>query len=989
MKISTSIRGKLAGCYLAFFAVLCVLGWTSWTTVCRLNQLAVDFSDRNDTAVSQTRRTVAKLARPDNGNSPPLAATIQSEMDRLLSDIDASMVPTSPAKMRETAARMRTAVVEVRTTLLQLAQTPEEKPDPDAIDRALAGMAEQFKASATSYRAGAASLIETYHGGCVVLVAAVALAALVLFTTSRSILARLWRLAAIATAIAEDRFDTTIATGGRDEISRALDALSAMQKKISNDRAKLTDTNAKLHFALVELETRERELEEHKVSLDKLVAERTAELAENNEQLKNEIARRHKTEQELVAAKELADAANRTKSQFLANMSHEIRTPMNGVIGMIDLLRQTGLAPRQEHFATVIRQSARALLTIINDLLDFSKIEAGQLTLDISTVDLRACADDVANLLAEAAQKRGIELTYVIADSVPQLVRGDLARIRQVLVNLIGNAIKFTNQGDVTLQIEAFPMGLSDQLSRVRFDVRDTGIGIPQQAIKSIFDAFRQIDHGANRRFEGTGLGLSIVQQLVKLMRGRIEVESEVGRGSLFRVELTLATAKAAERNTAGTPVSFQGKRALIVDDSEASRELIQHYLAKLRIASADAATGDAALQALSLAHRGGHPYDFAIVDAVMPGMSGSNLVRRIRANVETANLPVVMLTPLRPAASSMVEADIEDVASVTKPLREADFRERIGNLLTPNPIVRPHFMAITQLAAPEQTGSQWPELNLRALLAEDSPINQEIAREHLMSFGCAVDAVHNGEEALAAFAAHDYDVIVMDCLMPGVDGFEATRRIREREAANHSGYRVPIIALTALASTTDHERCRAAGMDDCLTKPFDPADLYRIIERWATGRGDRAAAQPPRSQIAELVAAPAALDLKAIRALKRAPGAHGSGLLDKVGRLFLETMPKDIGDLAFAIEENAVESIARIAHKLKSASHTIGATELAQSLEVLEDNASAGMLGDGQTTLRHIHTQFERAALALRREMTSSALRNDVPRGRGADECA
>ena len=217
-----------------------------------------------------------------------------------------------------------------------------------------------------------------------------------------------------------------------------------MHKKISGDRSKLTDTNAKLHFALVKLETRERELEKYKVSLDKLVAERTAELAENNEQLKNEIARRHKTEQELVAAKELADAANRTKSQFLANMSHEIWTPMNGVIGMVDLLRQTGLAPRQEHFATVIRQSARALLTIINDLLDFSKIEAGELTLDISTIDLRACADDVANLLAESAQKQGIELTYVVANSVPRLVRGDIARIRQVLVNLVGNAIKFT-----------------------------------------------------------------------------------------------------------------------------------------------------------------------------------------------------------------------------------------------------------------------------------------------------------------------------------------------------------------------------------------------------------------------------------------------------------------------------------------------------------------------------------------------------------------
>jgi signal transduction histidine kinase/CheY-like chemotaxis protein len=975
MKISTSIRGKLTGCHLAFVAVLCVVGWTYWTTGSRLNQLAVDFTDRDKTAVSETRQAVAKLARPDGGKVPPLATSIQHEMDGLLGDIDASVDPASPAKAREAAARMRAAVVDAQAKLLKLAETPREKPDPDGIDRALARMAEQLDSSATAYRSGAAGLTENFYAGCVILIAAIALAALVLFTTRRSILARQWRIAAIATAIAEDRFDSTIVADGSDETSRALRALSTIQKKISNDRSKLTETNAKLHFTLVELETRERELEKHKVSLDKLVAERTAELAENNEQLKNEIARRHKTEQELVAAKELADAANRTKSQFLANMSHEIRTPMNGVIGMVDLLRQTGLAPRQEHFATVIRQSARALLTIINDLLDFSKIEAGELTLDISTLDLRACADDVANLLAEAAQKRGIELTYVIADSVPQLVRGDLARLRQILVNLVGNAIKFTNQGDVALQIEAFPMGMSGELTRVRFDVRDTGIGIPKQAIKGIFDAFRQVDGSLNRRFEGTGLGLSIVQQLVKLMGGRIEVESEVGRGSLFRVELTLAVSRPVERTTVGFPIAFEGKRALIVDDSEASRELIQHYLSKLRIAGTSAESGDAALEALSRADRSGHPYDLAIVDAVMPGMSGSDLVRRIRANAETANLPVLILTSLGPAAAfSVVEADVGNLASLTKPVREADFRENIGNLLTANPLALTRFTPISQVAAMSEAIAQWSPLHLRALLAEDSPINQEIAREHLVSFGCIVDAVSSGKEAVLAFDAHDYDAIVMDCQMPGMDGFEAARRLRKREIANGSCRRVPIIALTALASTADRERCLAAGMDDCLTKPFEPIDLYRMIERWGIGRANNASAQARQSAISDPAEAPATLDLKAIQALKRAPGANGSGLLDKVGRLFLETVPKDLADLAFAIEGNAANRVVGIAHKLKSASRNVGATELAQALKDLEDNASAGRLCDAQTNLRHIHTQFERTILALRREITEAA---------------
>ncbi|MGA8398614.1 MAG: response regulator [Stellaceae bacterium] len=951
-----------------------VIGWSYWTTGSRLDQLAFDFKNRNETAVSETRRTVAELARPDGGDFSPLAAGVQREMDGLLGDIDASVAPASPAKAREAAARMRAAVVDAQARLLKLAQTPGKKPDPSGIDRVLAGMAEQFDSSATAYRSAATGLTENFYVACVILIIAVALAGLVLFTTSRSILARLWRVAATATAIAEDRFDTTIVADGCDEISRALRALSAVHKKISGDRSKLTDTNAKLHFALVKLETRERELEKYKVSLDKLVAERTAELAENNEQLKNEIARRHKTEQELVAAKELADAANRTKSQFLANMSHEIRTPMNGVIGMVDLLRQTGLAPRQEHFATVIRQSARALLTIINDLLDFSKIEAGELTLDISTMDLRACADDVANLLAESAQKQGIELTYVVADSVPRLVRGDIARIRQVLVNLVGNAIKFTNQGDVALRIEALPMGMSNELARIRFDIRDTGIGIPKEAIKGIFDAFRQVDGSTNRRFEGTGLGLSIVQQLVKIMGGRIEVESEVGRGSLFRVELTLAVAKPAERATAGLPISFEGKRALVVDDSEASRKLIQYYLSKLRIAATNAESGDAALQALSLAGWSGRPYDLAIFDAVTPGMSGGDLVKRIRANPETTSLPVVILTQLGPAAFSAVDADLENVASLAKPLREADFREQVGNLLTANRLARGGVTRISRFVAAGEATAPWPALNRRALLAEDSPINQEIAREHLMSFGCVVDAVSSGDEALVAFDGHDYDVIVMDCQMPGMDGFEAARQVREREAAKGSGRRVAIIALTALASTTDRERCLAAGMDDCLTKPFEPADLYRMIERWTIGRPNNASAQARQPAISEAVEEPAALDLKAIQALKHAPGANGSGLLDKVARLFLETVPKDLADLALAIEGNAPDRIAGIAHKLKSASRNIGATELAQAFNELEDNASADRISDAQTSLRRIHIEFERTVLALQREMTEAA---------------
>jgi signal transduction histidine kinase/DNA-binding response OmpR family regulator/HPt (histidine-containing phosphotransfer) domain-containing protein len=811
----------------------------------------------------------------------------------------------------------------------------------------------------------------------------VGLASLILLSIGRSILSPLDRAAAIASAIAQGNLDNRIVTTGPRETSQLLLALAEVQRSIldnikreAGDKLELTTANSQLHFTLLQLKRQEKELQEYKHTLEQMVSDRTAELAKNNEKLISEIARRQRTEQDLVAAKEVADAANRAKSQFLASMSHEIRTPMNGVIGMVDLLRQTELSPRQGHFTRIIQQSARALLTIINDILDFSKIEAGELTLDIGSVDLRACADDVANLLAATAQKKGIELTCAISSNVPQLVKGDRARIRQVLVNLVGNAIKFTEKGDVAIHVDSFVLGRNGGLVRVQLEVRDTGPGIPKAAVAGIFDAFRQVDDATNRKFEGTGLGLSIVRQLVTLMGGQIEVESEVGRGSLFRVVLTLAVLKPPVMVTPGFSATFPGKRALIVDDSLASRKVIEHSLSNLRIASTSVASGDAALQALK-AHRSGNPYDLVVIDAVMPGMSGLELAQRLRADPATASLPLVMLTTLEQEFVSAVDAGAGNFPSLAKPVREADFCKLIADVLSPRPYLV-QFSSTMQGDAVRQAAASRPPLNLRVLLAEDSPINQEIARENLTSFGCQVDVAGNGREALAAFDSTDYDVIVMDCQMPEMDGFEATRQIRERQAPNSLGGRVPIIALTAYASIKDRERCLAAGMDDCLTKPFEAEDLYRLIDRW-THESTRIDSPAPPRQIAALEPADPdlALDGKIIQSLRRVSGAKGPSLLEKMGRLYLESMPKELADLESAIERPAPDAVNSIAHRLKSAAGNIGAQELAMLFNDLEDKASAMQLGEADAALRKIKIEFERTAIALQLEMTARVTEN------------